>query len=113
MTDNTILAPPDELLRLTLSFLGVGHFAFVALVCSRFKIAHLANVGDEMITSGESVTSSILRAEKYFEDAGTDSEQLEFFWYYVAGYGLVDVMAWAHRQGYSLGWNEGFREIGY
>ena len=109
MADNTILDSPDELLRLTLSFLGVGHFAFVALVCSRFKIAHLANVGDEMITSGESVTSSILRAEKYFEDAGTDSEHLIFFWLNVTRYGRVDVMEWAHREGYSRVWNEGFR----
>jgi hypothetical protein len=109
MADNMILDSPDELLRLTLSFLGVGHFAFVALVCSRFKIAHLANVGDEMITSGESVTSSILRAEKYFEDAGTDSEHLIFFWLNVTRYGRVDVMEWAHREGCSRVWNEGFR----
>jgi len=75
MADNTILGYPDELLRLSLSFLGVGHFAFIACVCSQFKIAYLANVSDEMNTSGESVTSSISRAEKYFEDAG-NTEQL-------------------------------------
>lgn len=96
MADNTILAYPDELLRLSLSFLGVGHFAFIALVCSRFKIAYPTNAtSDETVTSGESVTSSISCAEKYFEDAGTDSEQLEFFWYNATRYGRLDVMEWA------------------
>ena len=60
MADNTILDYPDELLRLSLSFLGLGHFVFLAGVCSRFKIAYLANATDETITSsGENVTSSI------------------------------------------------------
>ena len=95
MADNTILAYPDELLRLSLSFLGVGHFAFIALVCSRFKIAYPTNASDETVTSGECVTSSISCAEKYFEDAGTDSEQLEFFWYNATRYGRLDVMEWA------------------
>jgi len=115
MADNMILDYPDELLRLSLSFLGVGHFAFIALVCSRFKIAYLANDSDEMITTAESVTSSISRAEKYFEDAGTDYEQLRFFWCNVARYGRVDVMEWAHQQGYSRVWSEQFhgRIVGY
>ena len=69
---------------------------------------YLANVSDEMITTGESITSSISRAEKYFEDAGTDAEQLRFFWCNVARYGHVDVMEWAHRQGYSQLWYEQF-----
>jgi len=107
MAVNMILGYPDKLLRLSLSFLGIGHFTSIALVCSRFKIAYLANVSDEMITTGESVTSSILRAEKYFEDACT-SEQLRYFWCSVARYGRVDVIEWAHRQGYSRIWNERF-----
>ena len=109
MTDNTILAPPDELLRLTLSFLGIRYFAFIALVCSRFKVAYLANGSNEMYTRGESVTSSISRAEKYLEDAGTNSEQLTIFWYNVTRYGRVDFMEWAHREGYSRMWNERFQ----
>ena len=101
MADGTILDHPDDLLRLSLFFLGIGHFAFIASVCSRFKTAYLANVSDDMCTSGESVTSSISRAEKYFEDAGTNVVQLEIFWYNVARYGCVDVMALAHHAGYS------------
>jgi len=114
MADNTTLDYPNELMRLSLSFLGVGYFAFIALIHSTFKIAYLANVSDNKITSGESVTSSILRAEKYFEDSGTDTEQLEFFWLDVARYGRVDIMAWAHEQGKSRVWNERFcgRNIG-
>ena len=68
---------------------------------SRFKVAYLANTSDEKVTTGESVTSSISRATKYFEDAGTGSEQLELFWYNGARYGRVDIMEWAHRQGYA------------
>jgi len=109
MADNTALDYPDKLLRLSLSFLGVGHFLFIALVHSKFKSAYLANVSDQKITSGESVTSSILRAEKYFENAGTDTEQLRLFWLNVARYGRVDVMGWAHEQGYSRVWNQRFR----
>ena len=68
----------------------------------------LANVGDEMINTGESCTSSISRAKAYFEDAGTDSEQLIFFWYNIVRYGRVDVMEWAHRQGYARVWDAQF-----
>ena len=106
MADNTILGYPDELLRLSLSFLGVGHFAFIALVCSKFKIAYLANVSERKITSGKSVTSSISCAEIYFEDVGANIRQLEFFWLNVARFGRVDVMTWAYRQGYSWVWNK-------
>ena len=131
MIDNTILDYPDELLRLSLSFLGFGHFAFIAPVCSRFKTVYLANAsgnkkitsgesfslylanvsGNKKFTSGESVTSSISRSEKYFEDAGTDSEEQHIlFWYSVSTrYGRVDVMEWAHTQGHSRVWNARFR----
>ena len=112
MADYTIIDYPDELLRLSLSFLGVGHFAFIALVCSRFKIAYLANVKGRKITNGESATSSISRAEKYFEDVGTDPTQINdilFLWKNLARYGRVDVMEWAHHAGYSHKiWKSGY-----
>ena len=66
------------------------------------------NVNDKKVSTDESVTSSISRAEKYFKDAGTDTEQLAFFWYNVVRYGRLDVMEWAHRQRYSRVWNEQF-----
>jgi len=106
MADNIILEFPDELLRLPISFLGVGRFAYIFLVCSRFKIAYLANVSNEKLTTDESVTSSISCAEKYFEDAGTGSGHLIFCWYNLARYGRVDIMEWARRQGYARVRNE-------
>ena len=50
MADGTILDHPDDLLRLSLFFLGIGHFAFIASVCSRFKTAYLANVSDDQLS---------------------------------------------------------------
>ena len=105
----TILHHPDEILGLALSFLGAGQFGFIAPVCSRFKYVYLTTVSDEKITNGECITSSISRAEKYFEDAGTNTKQLIFFWYNVSTrYGHVDVMEWAHTQGHSRVWNAQF-----
>jgi len=40
----TILQHPQEILGLTLSFLGVGHCAFICLACSRLKTAYLTSV---------------------------------------------------------------------
>jgi hypothetical protein len=76
----------------------------IALVCSRFKVTFLANASDEKITTGESIISSISRATKYFEDAGTGPKELELFWYNGARYGRVDVMEWANRQGHAWVW---------
>jgi len=58
------------------------------------------------ITTGESVTSSVSCAMKYFQDKGTDIDQLVFFWYNAARYGRVDVMEWARNQGYSDVWTQ-------
>jgi len=60
------------------------------------------------ITTGESITSFISCAKKYFEDEGTGTKQLQFFWCNAARYGCVDVMEWAHKQGrgYSANWGQ-------
>jgi len=42
---------------------------------------------------------------EYFEDEGTDEDQFQFFWYSAARYGHLEVMQWAHQQGYSAAWN--------
>lgn len=101
---NTILHLPDEVLGLALSFLSGGHYAFIALVCSRFKIAYLAHVSDDLVTTGDSVTSSMSRAKKYLEDAGTEIEKIALFWHSAARYGRLEVMEWAHQNGYSFMW---------
>jgi len=51
-------------------------------------------------------SSSVSCAKKYFQDEGTGIEQLVFFWESAAKYGCVDVMEWAHRQGYSAAWEQ-------
>jgi hypothetical protein len=52
------------------------------------------------IKTEESVTSSISCAQKYFEDAGTSDEELQFFWYNAARYGCVGVwLCGSHRIG--------------
>jgi len=43
--------------------------------------------------------------QKYFEDEGTEIKQLEFLWCSAARYSRVEVMQWAHEQGYSVIWN--------
>jgi len=56
------------------------------------------------ITTGEVVTSSVSCVQRYFEDEGTARKQLEFFWENAARHGRVEVMQWAHQQGYSSAW---------
>lgn len=102
----TILHHPNEILGLALSFLGAGQFGFIAPVCSRFKKVYLTTVSDERITNGESITSSISRAEKYLEEAGSDIKKIAFFWYSAARYSRLEVMEWAHQRGYSHVWEE-------
>ena len=58
-----------DLLGLSLSFLGVGHFRYGPLACKMLLEPYLATVSDDKkITSGESITLSISCAKKYFDD---------------------------------------------
>ena len=109
----TILHLPNEILGLALSFLGPGHFAFIALVCNRFKETYLDNVSDEKITCGESITASISCARQYFEDAGTGGQQFAVFWCNTALYGRLDVMKWAYQRGYSRIWRQTVKSMNH
>jgi len=113
-----------ELIGLSLSFLGVGHFRYGPLACKMLLKPYLATVSnDEKITSGESITLSISCAKKYFDDMnipdGTRIQNMEkqewdkeeelerkllFFWNNAAKYGRLEVMEWGHQQGYSHVW---------
>ena len=96
----------NDLLRLSHSFLGVGHFRYAGIACKMFLQANLTVNGDKKITNTKNVTSSISCARQYFDDQGTGTEQLRLFWYSAARYGRVDVMEWAYQQGYSRVWKE-------
>jgi len=85
---HTILHLPNEILGICHNFLGPGHFVFIAPVCKRFKTVYLTYVSDEMITTGESSTSSILRARQYFAHTGNLSKKLALFWCFNTRYGL-------------------------
>jgi len=74
-TDYTIFCLPREILGISLSFLGVGCFEIVALVCNRFKTVYLTDVIDKKITSAESYTSSMRCAQKYLGEAGSDTHK--------------------------------------
>ena len=92
----TIHNLPPEVLNISLSLLGGGHFRYTALACKMFlKAYHI--VSDKKITTGESATSSTSRAKKYFEDEG----EFRFFWCIAAKYNRVVVMEWARQQGYT------------
>ena len=93
----------DEVIEISLALLGGnGHFRYGPLACKMFLRASELNPHFKKISSGESVTSSISCAKKYFQDKeGTDKEQLRFFWENAARYGRLDIMEWAHQQGFS------------
>ena len=55
------------------------HFRYGPLACKMFLKASEVNPGYRKMTTRESVTSSISCAQKYFEDAGTGDEELEYF----------------------------------
>lgn len=111
ITTTTIHGLPDEILGICHSYLGVGHFGFIAPVCKKFKAVYLANTVsvNNKFTNGESITSSISCVQQYLEAAGTDTKQLSFVWYNAARYGRLKLMAWAHQQGYSRVWKEKYR----
>ena len=89
----TIYDLNNDLVSESLALLGgVGHFRYGPLACKMFLKAAEDNKHFKKITTGESVTSSVSCARKYFEDEGTGYDQLEFFWFNAARYGRVDVM---------------------
>jgi len=97
----------DDEVGISLALLGGnGHFRYHGIACKMFLTASEKNPGFKTITTGESVTSSVSCATKYFEDEGTGIKQLRFFWLNAARYGHLDVMEWAHEQGYSAVWTQ-------
>ena len=69
--------------------------------------ANLTSQHFKKITTGEIGTSSISCAQKYFQDERTSKEKLVFFWANgAARYGRIEVMEWAHQQGYSAAWEQ-------
>jgi len=50
---------------------GNGHFRYGPLACKMFLRASELNLHFKKITTGESVTSSVSCAKKYFEDEGS------------------------------------------
>ena len=107
----TIYDLNNDLLAISHSLLGVGHFRNAGIACKLFLEASGTAGSDEKVTSMKIVTSSISCAEKYFEDAeGTTTtnttEELKLFWYSAARYGRLEIMKWAHRQGYARVWSE-------
>ena len=73
-TRTTIHQLADEVIGISLGLLG--HFQYGPLVCKTFLRASELNKHFLKITTGESVTSSVPCAQKYFEDQGTGKEQL-------------------------------------
>ena len=105
-TRTTIHQLSDGVLGISLALLGGnGHFRYGPLACKMFLRASELNQHFTKITTGESVTSSISCAKRYFQDKGTGKAQFLFFWENAARYGRLDVMEWAHQQGYSAAWN--------
>ena len=109
----TIYDLNNDLLAISHSLLGIGHFRNAGIACKLLLEASRTAKSDKKVTSMKIVTSSILCAEKYFEDAeGTTTtttnttEAMKLFWYSAARYGRLKIMKWAYRKGYARIWNE-------
>jgi len=74
-----------DLLGICQSLLGVGHYRNAAMACKMLQKGNLAVNDNKKVTSVEVVTSSISCARQFFEDEGTDTKQLQLFWYNTAG----------------------------
>ena len=101
----TIYDLNSDLLAISHSLLGIGHFRYTDIACKLLLEASLA-ASDKKVTSMKCVTYSISCAEKYFEDEGTGYEQLKLFWRSAARYGRLEIMRWAHQQGYARVWSQ-------
>ena len=93
-----------DILGLCHSLLGVGHYRYVAMACKILQKGNLAVNDNKKITSMEVVTSSISCARQFFEDEGTDTKELRLFWHSAARYNRIEVMIWAHEEGFSSVW---------
>ena len=83
----TIYDLNNDLLAISHSLLGIGHFRYADIACKLLLEASRA-ASDEKVTSMKSVTFSISCAEKYFADEGTGYEQLKIFWCSAARYAV-------------------------
>ena len=106
-TRTTIHQLSEDVIGIVLTLLGGnGHFRYGPTACKTLLRASELNTHFKKITTGESVTSSVSCAKKYFEDEGTGEDELQFFWFNAARYGRIDVMEWAHQQEFSDVWSE-------
>ena len=106
----TIYDLNNDLLAISHSLLGIGHFRFAGIAC-KLLLEASRTANDEKVTSMKIVTYSISCAEKYFADEGTGDKQLRLFWCSAAKYGRLEIMKWARRQGYARverGWDESY-----
>ena len=87
-----------DILGLCHSLLGVGHYRYVAMACKILQKGNLAVNDNKKITSMEVVTSSISCARQFFEDEGTDTKELQLFWFNAVIYNRIEVMMWAHKK---------------
>lgn len=79
-TNSTIHSLPVEVIGFSLSLLAKhGHFRYAPLACKTCRNAYSNFVSEDTITRAESVVSSISCAKQFFEDVGTDTEQLFSF----------------------------------
>ena len=74
------------------------------MACKILQKGNLAVNDNKKITSMEVVTSSISCARQFFEDEGTDTKELRLFWHSAARYNRIEVMIWAHEEGFSSAW---------
>jgi len=100
----TINKLPEGVIGISLALLGsIGNFRYGPLACNKIMFLSASELKQHFkkITTSESVNSCVSCAKKYFDDKGTGTEQLQFFWYSAARYGRMEVMQWVHEQGYS------------
>jgi len=108
-SEKTIFDVPDDVLALSLAFVGKGTFRYTASVCKTFHKVYKSAFHDTTDTSIGSAVATIACAEMFLEEDGggldinknidIDKKAL-YIWNGAARHGRVEILEWMNKSNY-------------
>jgi hypothetical protein len=105
--EKTIFDLPDDVLALSLAFVGKGTFRYTASVCKTFHRVYKRTFHDTTDTSIGSVIATIDCAEMFLEEEGGENIDIDidnkalYIWNGAARHGRVEILEWMNKSSYS------------
>ena len=108
--EKTIFDLPDDVLALSLAFVGKGTFRYTASVCKTFHKIYKSAFHDTTDTSIGSAIATIACAEMFLEEEGGKNIDIDidididnkalYIWNGAARHGRVEILEWMNKSNY-------------